>query len=332
MPNAQGTPSTDAYLGSVSCVTSTFCLAVGSNNRSRSRSISLSSGTVRRGPRSPCPRCPVRSIRSSTRSPASPPASVSRSGLDDVSSTQHAADPAVDRQRVRRGAGRQRAELRDHSRRGVVPQRSPFATPPARPGPTRTRPSSSSGTERPGAPRRSPPATGVTEVQVLGMSCGTTSSCMVVGQALVGTTTSNYSVQLTGGTWYGANTPTPSGVNASMLESVSCVGTAFCTAVGDIEPDQRARPSRISSRRGTARRGRSSRSLPSTPPTYANFFSGVSCFSATSCTAVGATWTSVLGADHLDAGAELERPDLDVANSLERARCLPDGVRTGSTA
>ena len=114
---------------------------------------------------------------------------------------------------------------------------------------------------------------------------------MVVGQAESGSPTVTYSLQLTGGVWYGVVTPSPSGVDSAQLASVSCVGASFCTAVGSTELSGTPEfENLIETWNGT------SWTLlpltPSTPPTYASFLGGVSCFSATSCTAVGGMWTN----------------------------------------
>ena len=136
-----------------------------------------------------------------------------------------------------------------------------------------------------------PPATGVTEIQVMNMSCSTPTMCMAVGQALVGSTDSAWSAQWNGSSWSGVVTPSPGGVTATMLEGVSCVGSSFCVAVGDVEPGSGPTyENLIETWNGTS--WTILPLTPSTPPAFAEFLSGVSCFSVTSCTAVGGMWTN----------------------------------------
>ncbi len=139
-----------------------------------------------------------------------------------------------------------------------------------------------------------PATTGVTDILPFSLSCTTPANCMAVGSQTLSSGQAPWSLLWNGTTWTAPTTPAPSGVTTSniVLASVSCVGTAFCTAVGDMNPT--ATPpgieNLIETWNGTA--WTALPLTPSTPPTYASFLLGVSCFSITACTAVGGTWTS----------------------------------------
>ncbi len=292
MSNTEGTsPSSDSYLGSVSCVTSVFCLAVGSNDVFSD------------------PTYFAEQWNGSTWSPIAlpTPAGAAELELDQVSCVTTSFCVAVGQAYF---SGTQTPLILQWNGSGfVVVLGATAASSAATLGAVSCLNASlcyaagSTGTDLDqalveqwngsswSASTPVPPATGITEIQILGMSCGSTSTCMVVGQAESGSPTVTYSLQLTGGVWYGVVTPSPSGVDSAQLASVSCVGASFCTAVGSTELSGTPEfENLIETWNGT------SWTLlpltPSTPPTYASFLGGVSCFSATSCTAVGGMWTN----------------------------------------
>jgi hypothetical protein len=292
MPNTEGTTSSDADLNSVSCVTSVFCLAVGSNDF-------FSDATYA-----------AEQWNGSTWSPiALPmPAGATNLELDQVSCVTTSFCVAVGQDSFSSSATP--LILQWNGSGFVVVQGATAASSDANLGGVSCLNASlcyavgSTGTDLDqalveqwngstwSASTPVPPATGITAVQIRGMSCGNTSTCMVVGQADGGTGTITYSVQLTGGVWYGVVTPSPSDVNNASLLSVSCVWATFCTAVGSSQPGG---PGPSFENVIETWNGSSWTLLPltpSTPPTYASFLTGVSCFSATSCTAVGGTWTN----------------------------------------
>ncbi|HEY6426944.1 MAG TPA: hypothetical protein VIX84_06905 [Acidimicrobiales bacterium] len=131
-----------------------------------------------------------------------------------------------------------------------------------------------------------PAVAGVTNLTPLALSCSSPANCMAVGQ--YGTPIVSWSLFWNGTTWSAPSTPSPT---ASGLDSVSCVGTGFCVAVGASSPGSGpAFENVIETWNGTA--WTLLPLTPSTPPAFADFLQGVSCFSATTCTAVGGMWTN----------------------------------------
>jgi len=110
-----------------------------------------------------------------------------------------------------------------------------------------------------------------------GVSCTTTTFCTMVGTAGTPPSGAAYVASWDGTTW------TPSTLTNSfpdaILESVSCVGVTFCTAAGTI--GQLGNKALIDS--WSAAGGW----VQATVPTAQGKLFGVSCFSATACTAVG---------------------------------------------
>jgi hypothetical protein len=122
--------------------------------------------------------------------------------------------------------------------------------------------------------------------EMLGMSCVTATWCLAVGvNDAQGLTTASASSEVWNGTnWTLATTPVPSTATGSLLRSVSCAGVNFCTAVGQGTFAGPLNQNLIETWSGT------SWAITPSPDTSAAFsqeLSGVSCFSATTCSAVG---------------------------------------------
>jgi hypothetical protein len=138
-----------------------------------------------------------------------------------------------------------------------------------------------------------PGTTGDSNLFVSALSCTTPAYCMAVGEVTNGSQ-KMWSLLWNGTSW--TSEAMPSATNDTTLASVSCVGTAgFCTAVGYV--NLAGTPSLenvILNWNGST--WTQEPLFPSTPPSIGNFLEGVSCFSATSCTAVGGVWTATGGA------------------------------------
>jgi hypothetical protein len=118
--------------------------------------------------------------------------------------------------------------------------------------------------------------------EATGMDCVSPTWCLAVGNVDAQSEGTPFSEVWNGSAWVLQSTPAPPGVG-SHLSSVSCAGTSYCKAVGGtfLSPtsdDQNL----IETWNGSA--WSIDQSLPNDSP---NGLTGVDCFSATSCTAVG---------------------------------------------
>jgi hypothetical protein len=130
-----------------------------------------------------------------------------------------------------------------------------------------------------------PTASGAKESVVEGVSCTSSSACMVVGGFL---NSSSVSVPLAerwnGVKWSAEEPPIPSGAKESGLFRVSCASASACTAVGAYTNSAGTYFTLAESWNGT------SWSVKETPPVVGAKFSqlaGVSCTASNACTAVG---------------------------------------------
>jgi hypothetical protein len=131
---------------------------------------------------------------------------------------------------------------------------------------------------------------GMTYGALYGVSCVMPTSCMGVGFGSVGGQQALLAASWNGSTWTAASPASPSGVKYAELDDVSCAGQSFCVADGQSgltsAPDE--------SNLLETWNGSSWTAATLTPPTgaFATVLNGVSCFSATSCTAVGTAFTT----------------------------------------
>ncbi len=139
------------------------------------------------------------------------------------------------------------------------------------------------------AVRGSPNPAGATFSSLNGVSC-VGSTCMAVGsytQAAGGVGKQTFAMQFYGNVWSLKSLPTPAGAVAAGMNGVSCTSTAACTAVGGYsmtDPQFHDRP--LATRwNGTSWTEQATPAQPST--VFSREFTGVSCSSATKCTAVG---------------------------------------------
>jgi len=117
-----------------------------------------------------------------------------------------------------------------------------------------------------------------------GGSCTSASACTAVGDYNSGTTGVTLAERWNGSTWSIQTTPNPAGASDIFLQGVSCTSASACTAVGDYFNG--------TTRVTLAERWNGSTwSIQTTPnPAGASSYSilqGVSCTSATACTAFG---------------------------------------------
>ncbi len=139
------------------------------------------------------------------------------------------------------------------------------------------------------APTTSPTPSGDEGLTVGAVSCTTPGYCMAVGNMFNGTTDGAWSSLWNGTSW--TTEAMPSATDKTTMNAVSCVGIAgFCTAVGYTEmTGPPTYENAILNWNGST--WALEPPVPSTPPAFGQFLIGVSCFSATSCTAVGGVWT-----------------------------------------
>jgi hypothetical protein len=119
-----------------------------------------------------------------------------------------------------------------------------------------------------------------------GMDCVTASWCLAVGDSDTQSTAgSSFSELWTGTVWALLSTPQASTAVGSQLSSVSCAGVSFCQAVGQTNLAGPLSQNLIESWNGT--QWAITANVPDTSATANNNLTGVDCFSATTCSAVG---------------------------------------------
>ena len=133
-----------------------------------------------------------------------------------------------------------------------------------------------------------PTATGSPPViEATGMDCVTTASCIAVGTTNAESANATpFSEQWNGSSWSLVTVPVPTGtgVTGSYLASVSCAGTSFCEAVGQINGTHNQ--NLIENWNGSLWAIVAS---PDTSPTQNQGLTAVDCFSQTTCSAVGSS-------------------------------------------
>jgi hypothetical protein len=130
-----------------------------------------------------------------------------------------------------------------------------------------------------------PSPSGSVGADLYGISCASMTNCAAAGQSVNSSgATVTLAESWTGGTWAIEATPSPSGATASGLDGVSCVSATSCTAVGLYVDSSGIQQTLAESWNG------GTWAIEATPnPSGASdsILNGVSCASATSCTAVG---------------------------------------------
>jgi hypothetical protein len=122
--------------------------------------------------------------------------------------------------------------------------------------------------------------------EALGMSCVTATWCLAVGvnDVQVTATAAAFSELWNGTNWTLVTTPAPTTATGSLLHAVSCAGVNFCTAVGQGTFAGPLNQNLIETWSGTSWAITPS---PDTSTSLNQELTGVSCFSATTCSAVG---------------------------------------------
>jgi len=119
------------------------------------------------------------------------------------------------------------------------------------------------------------------------VSCPSATACTAAGILVSNSITGETLAESRNGTaWAAQPTPNPSGAEDSSLQGVSCPSASGCTAVGDFVPSSTSSPRVTLAERwnGTAW---AIEPTPNPAGSTASELNGVSCTSATSCTAVG---------------------------------------------
>jgi hypothetical protein len=125
---------------------------------------------------------------------------------------------------------------------------------------------------------------GDTDSQLSGVSCGSTTSCIAVGDYFTSTGFGSLAEAWNGQAWSLTNFASPAGSQAAVGEGVSCVSASACTAAGvylDASGDELSLAEAWNGKAWT---------LQSTPNPAGGSnmaLNAVSCASATACTSVG---------------------------------------------
>jgi len=129
-----------------------------------------------------------------------------------------------------------------------------------------------------------PLPTGATAAQLNGVSCVSGSWCMVAGNQKVGANTVSLAEVWNGTTWSVPPTPNPAPGTYSDFAGVSCTGSSYCAAVGSYTDGSTNQRNLVASWNGVSW---TQNTVPDGPDTANDNLYAVSCFSATSCSAVG---------------------------------------------
>jgi hypothetical protein len=191
----------------------------------------------------------------------------------------------------------------------------------------------------------SPVLSGVENLELNGVSCASSTSCVAVGDAQVVSST-NFAVNALTLVWRGVGwsvvpSPRPTGGGDVELHSVSCVSSIDCFAVGSSFTVSTA-PVTFTSKTVIEHWNGSTWSIVASPDaTSVTGLSGVSCSSATSCFAVGASLVKLASAtvvEHWDGVKWSIVPSADPSGSgpdvaLDAVSCVSDSncFAVGST-
>jgi len=128
------------------------------------------------------------------------------------------------------------------------------------------------------------------ENQLYGVSCPTTSACVAVGSYFGPSSTFVLVERWNGSSWTLQTIPHPAGVKSSQFQSVSCVSAAVCTAVGSSVTG-----ANVTIPRAERSNGNTWALQPTPTPTSSPYnlnLAGVSCPTSKDCTAVGSYSTN----------------------------------------
>jgi hypothetical protein len=192
--------------------------------------------------------------------------------------------------------------------------------------------------------RPTPKIPGGTDAFLRGVSCTSAASCIAVGDYLAGTKDATLAERWNGTAWAIAPIPNPPGAQGSFLYGVSCAAPRSCTAVGDFIGRTGAEKPLAERWNGSAW---SIQPVPSPPAHQQGVLMGVSCTTASACTAVGLAPAPPGGSRTLaeawngSAWSIKQTPDVPGAklNTLAAVSCMAaacmavgnDSVSAGST-
>jgi hypothetical protein len=119
-----------------------------------------------------------------------------------------------------------------------------------------------------------------------GMDCVSASWCVAVGfGGTINNAATSFAELWNGTAWVVQTMPQPPGAVGAQLSSVSCAGITFCQAVGQVNEAGPLTQNLVESWNGT--QWAITASVPDTSGTQSQALTGVDCFSATTCSAVG---------------------------------------------
>jgi hypothetical protein len=131
-----------------------------------------------------------------------------------------------------------------------------------------------------------PNPSGAATSNLSGVSCTSASACIAVGGSTTGTSDEMLAERWNGKVWTIQPTPSPSGAQDTSLFGVSCTSASACTAVGYYASGTTSLP--LAERWNGTTWAIQKMPNPSSG-TQDGFLFGVSCSSASACTAVGST-------------------------------------------
>jgi RHS repeat-associated protein len=173
----------------------------------------------------------------------------------------------------------------------------------------------------------SSPNTSSSEVNYLqAVSCTSASACTAVGYSINGSSNIQQTLieSWNGTAWSIVSSPNTSSTLANYLYGVSCTSASACTAVGYSVTSGGTQQTLIEAWNGTSW---SIDTSQNTSSTLGNYLYGVSCTSATSCTAVGFSYTSGSVQQSLietwngTSGSIVTGPTSSLNNSLASVSC-----------
>jgi len=129
-----------------------------------------------------------------------------------------------------------------------------------------------------------PTPSGATAGFLLGVSCIAASACIATGYYSTGATDVALAETWNGAAWTAQPAATPSGAISTELYGVSCTSASACTAAGNYETSAGVTATLAERSDGSAW---TVQSTPTPSSAIAGFLSGVSCTSASACTATG---------------------------------------------
>ncbi len=145
-----------------------------------------------------------------------------------------------------------------------------------------------------------PNPTGATVSFLTGVSCGAPSNCVAVGAYAKSSGKRVGLAEVWDGTaWTIKTVPSPSGARGSSLGGVSCPSVTVCTAVGSYTKSSGKSATLAERWNGTSW---VQQSIPNPTGPGSNGLVGVSCQSASACSAVGFTGSDVLAEGWTDSG------------------------------